>query len=113
MTTKKEIVVFYHAAAGWPVKKTWIAAIQLNAYASWPGLNEYMVCRHLEVQEPTVIGHLNTRRLGTQTTKKKEKVGVEKIVRYPSRRKRFTSKTRPWKTTKLGETSRSTPSYIR
>ena len=40
LTTQKEIVEFYHAAAGWPVKKTWIAAIQRNAYASWPGLTE-------------------------------------------------------------------------
>ena len=43
LTTKKEIVEYYHAAAGWLVKKTWIAAIQRNAYASWPGLNENMV----------------------------------------------------------------------
>ena len=34
LTTKKEIVEYYHAVAGWPVKKTWTAAIQRNAYAS-------------------------------------------------------------------------------
>ena len=34
LTTKKEIVEYYHAVAGWPVKKTRIAAIQRNAYAS-------------------------------------------------------------------------------
>ena len=73
LTTQKEIVEFYHAAAGWPVKKTWIAAIQRNAYASWPGLTEYMVRRHLEVREPTVLGHMNARRSGTQSTKKKNK----------------------------------------
>ena len=27
LNTKKEIVEYYHAAAGWPVKKTWIKAI--------------------------------------------------------------------------------------
>ena len=37
LTTKKEMIEVYHAAAGWPVKKTWIAAIQHDAYASWPG----------------------------------------------------------------------------
>ena len=86
MTTKKEIVEFYHAAAGWPVKKTWIAATQRNTYAYWQGLNEKMVRRHLEVREPTVLGHMNAQRLSIQTTKKKEKAGEENEM-YPSRRK--------------------------
>ena len=68
LTTKKEINENYHAAAGWPVKKTWIAAIQRNAYASWPGLTEHMVRQHLEVRQLTVLGHINARRFGTQTT---------------------------------------------
>ena len=81
MNTKKEIVEYYHAAAGWPVKKTWIVAIQRNAYASWPGLTEHMVRRHLEPREPTILGHLNARRSGTQTTKKKitNKTGEEQM----------------------------------
>ena len=74
LITKKEIVECYPAAAGWPVKKTWIVAIQRNTYASWPGLTEYMVRRHLVVQEPTVLGHMNTCRSGTQTTKKEKKI---------------------------------------
>ena len=68
---------FYHAAAGWPVKKTWIAAIQRNTYASWPTLDKYMVRRHLEVQEPTVLGHMNAQQSRTQS--KKKKTGEEKM----------------------------------
>ena len=81
LTTKKEIVEYYHVAAGWPVKKTWIAAIQRNAYASWPGLTKHMVHRHLKVREPTVLGHMNASGSGTETTKKKEKdkYGEEKM----------------------------------
>ena len=48
-------------------KNTQNAAIQPNAYASRPRLDEYMVQLHLE--------HFNAQRLGTQTTKKKEKAG--------------------------------------
>ena len=59
LETKRELVEFYHAAAGWPVKNIWIAAIQRNAYASWPSLDKYMVQRHLEVQELIVLGHMN------------------------------------------------------
>ena len=73
LKTQKEIVEFYHAAAGWPVKKTWIKVIKCNTYAPWPGLDEKMVYRHLEIREPTVLGHLHARRLGTQTTKTKIK----------------------------------------
>ena len=71
LKTQKEIVEFYNVAGGWPVKKTWIAAIKRNVYASWPGLDEKMVYRHLGIREPTVLGHLHARRSGTQTTKPK------------------------------------------
>ena len=79
-TTKKEIVEYYHAVAGWPVKKTWIAAIQRNAYASWPGLTKHMVRPHLKAREPTILDHMNALRSGSQTTKMKatEKTGEEK-----------------------------------
>ena len=53
INTKKELVNFYRAAAGWPVKTTWIAAIKRNAFASWPGLTEKLVERYLEKKEPT------------------------------------------------------------
>ena len=59
LTTKKKIVEYYHAVAGWQVKKKWIAAIQPNAYASWPGLTKHMVCCHLEPRKPTILGHMN------------------------------------------------------
>ena len=81
LTTKIEIVEYYDAVAGWLVKKTWIAAIQRNAYASWPGLIENMVHQHLEPRKSTILGHMNVRRSGTQTTTKKitEKSYEEKM----------------------------------
>ena len=41
--TKKELIELYHKAAGHPEKKTWIAAIERGAYASWPGLTVKLV----------------------------------------------------------------------
>ena len=38
LKTKPERVQFYHAAAGFPTKSTWLKAIHINQYASWPGL---------------------------------------------------------------------------
>ena len=33
------MVWYYHAAAGFPVKATWIKVISNNQYSSWPGLS--------------------------------------------------------------------------
>ena len=59
INTKKELVSFYHGAAGWPVKKTRIDAIKRNAFSSWPGLAEKLVKKFLEIKEPTVMGHMH------------------------------------------------------
>jgi hypothetical protein len=37
------LVHYLHAAAGFPVKSTWLAAIKAGNYASWPGLT-YSKC---------------------------------------------------------------------
>ena len=70
LNTKKEIVEYYHATAGWPVKKTLNTAIKCNAYASWSGLIEKHVPKHLEVREPTVMGHMNAQKSGTQSSQR-------------------------------------------
>ena len=59
LNTKQEVVEYYHTAAGWPVKKTWISAIKCNAYAYWPGLTDKLIRCHLTVGEPTTSGHMN------------------------------------------------------
>jgi hypothetical protein len=40
------LVHYLHAAAGFPVKSTWLAAIKASNYTSWPGLR-HQLCRHL------------------------------------------------------------------
>ena len=39
MKTRPELAHFYHAAAGFPTKPTWLAAIKNSHYAFWTGLN--------------------------------------------------------------------------
>ena len=69
--TKRELIEFYHKAAGHLVKKTWIAAIDRGAYASWPGLTVKLVQRFLDKQEATIMGHMHERKSGVQSTKPK------------------------------------------
>ena len=89
LTTKKEIVEYYHAAVGWPVKKTWIAAIQRNTYASWPGLDGYMVQQHLDGKEPTITRSYECSQIVYTNNKKerKRKICRGKNGMHPSCRK--------------------------
>jgi hypothetical protein len=38
LNTKEQLCEYLHQAAGHPVKKTWLAAIKADEYATWPGL---------------------------------------------------------------------------
>ena len=51
MKTRPELVRFYHAAAGFPTKSTWLAAIKNKHYASWVGLNAFLVAKHFPESE--------------------------------------------------------------
>ena len=51
LKTKPELIRYYHAAAGFPTKPTWLAAIRNNQYASWPGLDPAAVARYFPESE--------------------------------------------------------------
>jgi hypothetical protein len=41
-----QIIKYHHAAAGYPVKDTWIKAINAGNYTTWPGLTSEAVRKH-------------------------------------------------------------------
>ena len=53
-----QIIRFLHAAAGYPVKDTWIAAINAGNYSTWPGLTAKAVRRHFPESNETQKGHM-------------------------------------------------------
>jgi hypothetical protein len=61
-TNKRDLVRFLHAAAFSPVQDTWLKAIQAGHFATWPGLTEDLVPKHLPKEIATVKGHLSQRR---------------------------------------------------
>ena len=65
-----EIVRYYHAAAGFPTKPTWIKAINNKQYASWPGLTSEMVQKYYPESEESLKGHARKVKSGLQSTKK-------------------------------------------
>jgi hypothetical protein len=69
LKTKPELVQYYHAAAGFPTKPSWLKAIKNNQYASWPGLTWEAVNNHFLESEETLKGHGRKTRSGLRSTK--------------------------------------------
>ena len=63
-----DLVTYYHAAAGYPVKATWIRAIKRGHYIGWPGLTAERVLKHLRPKMETTMGHMHKVKQGVQTT---------------------------------------------
>ena len=65
------LVRYLHAAAGFPVKSTWLAAIKAGNYASWPGLTYTNASKYCPVSVESIKGHLTQSRQGVRSTKPK------------------------------------------
>ncbi len=57
LKTQPKLVHYYHAAAGFPTKPTWLKAIKNKQFASWPGLTVDVVNCHYPDSDETPKGH--------------------------------------------------------
>ncbi len=69
LKTQPELVRYYHAAAGFPTKPTWLKAIKNMQFASWPGLTVDAVNRHYPDSKETPKGHGRKAPSGHRSTK--------------------------------------------
>ncbi|KAL7531028.1 hypothetical protein ACHAXR_003813, partial [Thalassiosira sp. AJA248-18] len=67
------LVAYLHAAAGFPVKDTWLRAIKAGNYATWPGLTYSNAAKYCPDAEETILGHMVQTRQGARSTKPKPK----------------------------------------
>ena len=65
------LVCYLHAAAGFPVKDTWLEAIKAGFYDSWPGLTFQNASRYCPRPDETIKGHMVQSRQGVRSTKPK------------------------------------------
>ena len=63
-----DLITYLHAAAGYPVKQTWIKAIQQGHYVGWPGLTADRVQKYLTPKIETALGHMHKIKQGTKST---------------------------------------------
>ncbi len=68
----QQSVKYLHAAAGFPVKETWLNAVQGGNYVTWPGLKAAAVRKHCPDSDETQKGHMKKQRQGVRLTKRKD-----------------------------------------
>ena len=69
LKTKPEMIRYYHAATGFPTKRTWLSAIKCGNFVSWPGLTVDAARKHFPESEETQKGHMRTQPQGLRSTK--------------------------------------------
>ncbi len=69
LKTQPKLVQYYHAAAGFPTKPSWLKAIKNKQYASWLGLTWEAVNKHFPKSKETLKGHGRKTRSRLQSTK--------------------------------------------
>ena len=57
LRTQPELIKYYHAAAGFPTRRTWLHAIKNKHYASWTGLTYEGASKHFPEASETSKGH--------------------------------------------------------
>ncbi len=57
-----QTIKYLHAAAGYPVKDTWVKAINAGNYTTWPGLTAIAVRKHFPESDETQKGHMKHQR---------------------------------------------------
>ena len=71
-----QTVRYLHAAAGFPVKETWLKAIRAGNFNTWPTITPATVRRHFPESDETQKGHMKRQRQGVRSTKVREEVEI-------------------------------------
>ena len=65
------LIRYFHAAAGYPVRSTWLPAISAGNSSSCPGLKLANATKYCPLSTATIMGHLIQKRQGVRSTKHK------------------------------------------
>ncbi len=69
-----------HAAAGFPVKTTWVKPIDKGYFKSWPSLTPEAVKKHYPESDATTKGHLKKQHPNAHSTKIKVDNNSDKLL---------------------------------
>jgi hypothetical protein len=68
--TIRDIIRFHHRCLWSPTKSTFVDALKNNHFVGWPALNTPLVQRHLDLQESTLMGHMDQQRQNVRSTQR-------------------------------------------
>jgi hypothetical protein len=75
-----QTVKYLHASARYPVDATWINAIIVENFVTWPGLTVATVRMHFPESDETIKGHMKKQYQGIRSTKVKEVKPAEEAI---------------------------------
>jgi hypothetical protein len=84
LPSTRQTILYHHASAGFPVKETFLNAVQAGNYATWPGLNIAALHKYFPDLDKTQKGHMKGQQQGIRSTKQKaldHLVESEKLVK--------------------------------
>ncbi len=64
LPNSRQTLQYFHAAAGFLVKETFLAAVRAGNYSTWPGLMTTLISKHFPDSEETQKGHMKGQRKG-------------------------------------------------
>jgi hypothetical protein len=67
----RQSLMYFHAAAGFPVKETFLDAVRARNYTTWPGLTTALIAKHFPDSDETQKGHMKGQRKGVRSTRVK------------------------------------------
>ncbi len=67
----RQSLMYFHAAAGFPVKESFLGAVRAGNYAMWPGLMTTLIAKHFPDSEETQKEHMKGQRKGVRSTRVK------------------------------------------
>jgi hypothetical protein len=77
LPSTSQSIKFLHAAAGFPVKETWLPAIENGHYSTWPGLTSNPVRKHFPAESVEIQkGHMKKQCQNVRSTKSREQQTV-------------------------------------
>ncbi len=72
LPSMEQAIKWMHAVCGYPVQSTWLKAIKVGNYISWPMLSERNVNKYYPETSETSKGHMNQMHKNVRSTKAKQ-----------------------------------------
>ena len=77
LPNSRQTLKYFHAAAGFPTKETFLEAVRAGNFATWPGLTTTLIAKHFPDSDETQKGHMKGQRKGVRSTKVKQMVEIK------------------------------------